>query len=179
MTYRDRRAARADRLRDWADRRVATASATLAADDALPYAHDIAFLTQPGRIAARTRMNARADRAYASLQKADSMAAKADNIDRAAARVIYSDDPDAADRLRAKVADLEAQRASIVAYNKACRKAGRVTDTALALLGDYWTGQVAQLARIGFLRPDGSLPGYATSNLSGNISRLRARLAGI
>lgn len=177
MTYRERRAARAERLREWADKRRTVARATLAADDALPYAHDIAFLTQPGRIIERERMNAREDRAMESLRKADDMARRADSIERAADHAIYSDDPDAPERLTERIAGLEAERARIVAYNAACRKAGRCTDAALAMLDDKQRADVASLARIGFLRPNGSMPSYATSNIGGNIARLRDRLA--
>lgn len=164
MTYRDRRAARAARLRDWADKRIADANAALVADDALPYAHDIAFLTQPGHIPARAAMNARADRAYASLDKADRMAARADSIDRAAANAIYSDDPDAIDRLTAKIADLTADRDRMKAANADYRKAHRAD---LAALTPYARSQVVPF------------PDYALTNLTGNISRLRARLNGL
>jgi hypothetical protein len=176
MTYRERRLARAERLRGWSDTRVQRATATLAADDAQPYAHDIAFLTQPGRIPERTRMIAREDRAYASLAKASSMTARADGIERAAAHAIYSDDDDAADRLRERIADLEAQRARIVAYNAACRKAGKCTAEALTLLDDKQRADMLSLARIGMARANGTFPAYALSNLSGNLSQQRARL---
>lgn len=177
MTYRERRQARADRLRGWAQTREERASATLAANDALPYAHDIAFLTQPGRIVARERLNASDQRAHESLAKAAEMNRRADSIDAATDRAIYSDDPDATERLAEKIAGLEAERARIVAYNTACRKAGKVTAEALALLDDSQRASVRQLADIGFLRANGSMPSYATSNLSGNIGRLRDRLA--
>jgi len=179
MTYRERREARADRLREWSDKRVQQARATLAADDAQPYAHDIAFLTQPGRIPERARMNARADRAYASLAKAESMSSRADNIERAAAHAIYADDDDAADRLRERIADLEAQRARIAAYNAACRKAGRCTPETLALLDDIQRADLASVTKyVPYqLGKAGQYPAYALSNLSGSISKQRERLA--
>ena len=177
MTYRDRRRAKAARLRAWADKRVDDATKTLNSDPELR--HDWAFITQPGHIPARARMNASDNRAHASLAKARDMASRADSIDAAADRAIYSDDPDAVDALRAKIAGLEADRARIVAFNKAVRKAGRVTDDALALLDDKGRADLTALARIGFLRPPGAFPAYATSNLTGNIGRLRARLTAL
>jgi hypothetical protein len=158
MTYRDRRLARAERLREWSDKRVA-------------------FNTQPGHIPERARMIARTDRAFASLAKADRMASRANSIERAAANAIYSDDPDAVGALRAKIAGLEDARARIVSYNRAVRKAGKVTADALELLDASGRQNVETLARLGMLRPDGALPGYTTSNISGQLSKLRARLA--
>lgn len=175
MTYRERRLARAERLREWADKRTTSATAALNTDPELR--HDWAFITQPGRIPERTRMNARDDRAYASLAKASSMARRADGIERAAAHAIYSDDDDATDQLRARIADLEAKRARITAYNAACRKAGKCTAEALALLDDKQRADMLSLARVGMARANRTFPAYALSNLSGNLSQQRARLA--
>jgi hypothetical protein len=179
MTYRDRRAARAERLRGWAETRVERASAQLESQPELR--HDWAFITQPGHIPERARMNARDDRAFASLDKAASMARRADSIDKAAERAIYSDDPDAAERLAERIADLEAERDRITRYNASARKAHKADPTQhagdLSILTDKQRADLLSLARIGFLRPDGAFPTYATSNLSGNISKQRERLA--
>lgn len=175
MTYRDRRAARAERLRGWAETRVERASAQLESYPEIR--HDYAFNTQPGHIPFRARMIASDDRAHESLRKAASMASRADSIDAAAERAIYSDDADAVEKLSARIASLEAERGRITAYNAVCRKAGKATAEALAILDDRQVEDVRRLAAIGFLRPNGSMPAYATSNLSGNISKQRERLA--
>jgi len=179
MTYRERRAARAERLRLWAEKRTAAATRQLESQPELR--HDWAFITQPGHIPERARMNARDDRAYASLDKAASMAARADNIERAAGHAIYNDDPDAVDRLRAKVAELEAERDRWTAYNAACRKAGRATAEALALLDDRQRASLESVAKYAAyqLRKAGQAPGYVTSNLSGQITKARERLASL
>jgi hypothetical protein len=180
MTYRERREARAERLRGWADRRTKNAEATLAADDALPYADDIAFLTQPGRIVERERMNRREHAAYRSLEKAEEMRRKADHIAHAADHAIYSDDPDAAERLGERIADLEEQRARIASYNADCRRMARIGRMGdLSILSPAQQRAALVMAQAGQLRAGGALPGYAASNLSGNIARLRARLARI
>lgn len=121
------------------------------------------------------------DRAHASLNKAASMASRADSIDRAADVAIYSDDPDAVDRLTAKIAALDADRAAVVAYNRAVRKAADPAAKAAvaASLSDARRADLVSLIRIGMARSDGSFPSYVTANLSGNISRLRARLAAL
>ena len=97
MTYRDRREARAARLREWATIREQKAAAGLAAED--PIRSDWAFITQPGHIPERARMNARDEARQRSLAKAAELRQRADNIESAADRAIYSDDPDAREQL--------------------------------------------------------------------------------
>ena len=160
MTYRERRLAKAERLRGWASRRVVDANATLAAD--AHYRGDHAFNTQPGHIPERARVIAREDRAFGSLAKASSMAARADSIERAADHAIYSDDPDAIPRLRDKIAALEIRRDERKAANDLYRKAHRAE---LAALTPYGRSQAVPF------------PPYSITNLTGNIGRLRARLA--
>lgn len=184
MTYRERREARAERLRGWAKQRRQRAAAGAAAED--PISHDWAFITQPGHIPERARMIAREDRRQESLVKARSMAARADGIESQLDHAIYSDDPDAVEALRARLADLEAQRAAIVAYNADCRRAAKAGGHGnLELLaydmGAGRNGRLQELVRdcatAGQLRPGWALPGYATANLGGNIARTRERLA--
>lgn len=160
-TTRERRTARAARLRLWADKRTTTATATLARDRE-GMGSDWAFITQPGRIPERTRMNARADRSYASLQKADQMRSRAAGIEKAAGRAIYSDDANAIGALRTRIAGLEAERGKMTAANAAYRKAHKAE---LAAMTPYQRSQAVPY------------PGYALSNLSGNIARNRDRLA--
>lgn len=194
MTYRERREARAERLRGWAEQRTARATAQLNSQPELR--HDYAFITQPGRIPARERMNAADDRAFASLGKAESMASRADEIERQAAAAIYSDDPDAPEALRAKIERLEAERARWRDYNAAARKSRAVVQLpreaphlasvdmaaipadVLAILTPAEQRELLSLARVVPYQvgPHGEAPSYIGSNLSGNISRLRKRL---
>lgn len=183
MTYRDRREARAARLREWATIREQKAAAGLAAED--PVRSDWAFITQPGHIPERARMNARDEARQRSLAKAAEMRQRADNIESAADRAIYSDDPDAREQLERRIADLEAQRRAILAYNNDCRIAARVGEHGDIKLLEFdtpsglrnITRMVTDCATAGQLRPGWALPSYASSNLSGNIARLRKRLA--
>lgn len=110
-TYRERREAKAARLLEWAEKRHAKAEQLRSVDANLR--HDWAFITQPGHIPARARMNARDDRAYAIEKPAASFESRASNILDAADHAIYSDDPDAVERLRERIAELEAKRAAI------------------------------------------------------------------
>ncbi len=160
MTYRERRLARAERLRGWADKRVANANATLASFD--HYRGDIAFNTQPGHIPERARMIRAEDRSFASLDKANRMASRADSIEDQAAHAIYSDDEDAIPRLAEKIAKLEATRDARKARNDDYRKSHRAE---LAAMGPYERSQAVPF------------PSYSITNMTGNIGRLKARLA--
>jgi hypothetical protein len=184
MGTRERREARAAKLREWADTREQQVASSLATDEADPARHDWAFITQPGHIPARAAMNRRDDRRQKSLAKAHEMRAKAANIEAAADRAIYSDDPDAIEQLTRKIASLEAQRDAITRYNVDCRKAAKTGGRGNLKLLEYDTPaglvnlgrMIADCATAGQLREGWALPAYAASNLSGNIGRLRKRL---
>ena len=160
MTYRDRREARAERLRGWADTREVRAEAVFKAGE--PFTSDIAFNTQPGHIPFRAKLIAREDRAYESLGKAASMRSRADGIEGQLATSIYDDDPDAVEQLRARIARLEAERDEAKKVNAAYRKEHRAE---LKAMTPYERDQAMPY------------PGYHFQNLSGNLSRQRARLA--
>lgn len=171
-TYRERREAKAERLREWADKREAAAEATIEADKV--YTSDYAFNTQPGHIPIRERVIARQDRAYESLRKAEEMADRADNIEAAASNAIYSDDADAIERLEARIADLEAQRDRIKAYNASCRKGQRD----VTLLDEQQQKSLASTAKCAAyqIRANGAAPAYWAQSITGNITRNRQRL---
>jgi hypothetical protein len=160
MTYRDRREARAERLRGWAETREERAAAVFKAGER--YTSDLAFNTQPGPMPFRAKLIAREDRAYESLGKAAAMKSRADGIEAQAAHAIYDDDPDAAGALRERIAKLEAERDAAKAANAAYRKAHKAE---LAVMTPYERGRAVPY------------PGYHFQNLSGNLSRQRARLA--
>jgi len=172
MTYRERRLRKAERLRGWAEKRQQAAEEALESQPELR--GDWAFITQPGHIPARERMNARDDRALESLRKAEGMASRADGIEAAAAGAIYSDDPDAIEALEARIAGLEAERDRIKAYNASCRKGQRDT----SLLDERQQAQLASTAQHASyqIRENGAAPAYWAANLSGNINRQKKRL---
>ncbi len=80
-TYRqEARDSKAARYEEWAAKRREKAAAVFKADS---WAHgNTAFNTQPGRIPERERMIARHERQYESLDKAESMEAKAEALRR-------------------------------------------------------------------------------------------------
>ena len=160
MTYRDRRETRADRLREWAGKREDRAAAVFKAGE--PFTSDIAFNTQPGHIPFRAALIAREDRAHESLAKAGSMRSRADGIEGQLATSIYDDDPDAVEQLRERIARLEAERDAAKVVNATYRKEHK---TELAAMGKWERDQAMPY------------PSYHFQNLSGNLSRQRARLA--
>lgn len=180
MTYRERRLAKAERLREWADKREARASGVFAEGE--KYRGDHAFNTQPGHIPERARLIAREDRACASLQKAEAMEARADSIEWQAAAAIYDDDSDARERLDAKAEALEKARDAKKAVNKAFAAAvKRGADRATALaecvtIGLLTAAEATDVARtMALCRYDRPFQGYVFSNLGARIRDARQR----
>lgn len=173
MTYRDRREARAERLTEWAEKRDAKADAALdrahEMGEAIPLGQPI-MGAQDRRY--RQRMRETAERGYEHADKAKEMRSKAANISAALDSSIFDDDPDAAARLRERIAGLEAERTRWRAYNASCRKGA----PDLSLLDDHQRGGVETLVRVGMLKPDGSVPAFQLSNLGARIRNDKNRL---
>lgn len=121
MTTRERKEAKAERLRGWAAKREEKAATVF--KDGERFQGDIAFNTQPGRIPFREKLIARENRAFESLQKARNMDARADGIEHQLDNSIYSDDPDAIEALHDRIEKLEAKREQMKARNAEYRKA--------------------------------------------------------
>lgn len=162
LTYRERREARAERLRGWAAKREASAGAVLKSHEV--YRGDHAFNFQPGHIPERARVIAQSHRAFESLDKAERMSSRADEIDRQAEHAIYSDDEDACERLQERIAELSAKRDRMKAENAAFRKEHR-----------------EQLKGKSVYERDCAIPhaSFTLSNLSANINRQKKRLAAL
>lgn len=177
MTYRERREARAERLRGWAEKRRQKAAAVATLSD--KFRGDYAFNTQPGHIPQRARLIAQEDRAFASLNKAHEMASRADEIERQADRAIYSDDHDAIEKLEARIADLEAQRDRVKLINAQIRKGPGYEARIVPPMTDRERQTLLDVARFQpFYDPQHKgFPPYHLQNLGGNITRQRQRLA--
>lgn len=181
-TTRDRRLARAERLDGWAERNAerGTATVTRAAElaDLIPFGQPILVDHYSARTDRnfRNRIASSFDRGYATLSKADEQARRAESIRRQAEHAIYSDDHDACDKLRERIAHLEAQRDRVKAYNASCRKG--TPDVSLLDDAQRASLESAQRWTPGFMeRKRGQMPPYVLSNLSGEIKRNRDRLA--
>lgn len=111
MTTRQRREAKIERLTEWADKRQAKADAIERADRTLR--DDLAFVAaQPGigRSSIFKRTNAREEKEFEHRNMAASMDRRAAGIEAQLERTIFDDDPDAIDRLKFRIASLEARR---------------------------------------------------------------------
>jgi len=178
MTTRERKLAKAERLRGWAAKRNTQVVAVFKQGE--HFRSDHAFNTQPGHIPERARLIAREDRAFESLNKAKQMNARADGIEHQAAGTIYSDDEDATERLEEKIARLKlnqehykAINATIRKYSKAGRDAqvgalvglniGLSPETASKLLTPDFCGRIG-------------IASYVLTNNNANIRRLEGRL---
>lgn len=180
MTYRERREAKVERLQEWASKREAKAEASF------DRAHQIGGaipLGQPILVGHHSERRHRrdVDRIHSAMtrgtehqEKAESMSQKAKNIESALDRSIYSDDPDAIEQLEARIAELEAERVRIKAYNASCRKGERD----LSILAESEKSDLLTTARVASfqLGANGEFPSYKLSNLGGNINRNRKRL---
>jgi hypothetical protein len=167
-TYRERRLARAEKLRGWAESNEARSDAryneTVRIGDAIPLGQPILVGHHSERRHRRdiARMQAGMSASVELSRKAEAQSRAADEIESQAAGAIYDDDPDAIDALTAKIARLEAERERMKAANAQYRKAHRAE---LQEMSAYQRGQAVPF------------PSYALSNLGGNISRCRDRLA--
>jgi hypothetical protein len=180
MTYRERRERKVERLHEWAEKRDEKAQAIHDYNESLPYAHDWAFITQPGRIPQRDALNRRQEKAWEHTKMADKLDSRAAGIQEQLDRSIYSDDHDAIDKLRQRITELEAERDHMKAVNLAIKAQEKRTGkpnkelTAEDLLACGCTPE-----DITAFWPDlygWRYPTYAFSNLSGNIARNRKRL---
>jgi hypothetical protein len=168
MTYRERRLARAEKLRGWSETNAARSDAKFAGanqiSSGIPFGQPILVGHHSER--RHRRDLARIDdgmRAGFDLgDKATTQARAADEIEAQAAGAIYDDDPNAIEALTAKLAKLEAKREAMKAANAEYRKAHR---DELKAMSAYERSQTIPF------------PSYSLQNLGGNIGRCRERLA--
>ena len=180
-TYRERREAKAQRLRDWADQRDARAEAARAEGtqqlEAIPLGQPILRGHHSEKRDRNYRQRAvnKLSSAHEDNRKATQMRDRANTIDAAAAKAIYSDDPDPAQLLTEKITALEEQRSRITAFNASCRKGA--PDPSL-LDPRQQRDLLDTIALTPYnLGKGGQFPTYVLSNISGRLSKLRKRLA--
>lgn len=182
-TYRERREARAERLRSWADKRAEKAEASFSQaesiSDRIPMGQPILVGHHSERRHRRDldRIDSGMRRGFEHERKAENMRSRAEGIESQLDHSIYSDDPDAIERLRERIADLEAERDAIKAYNASCRKGA---PDASGLSEKRRRDLAVTIERCSnSLGPNGQFPSYVLANLNGNINRNRKRLAAL
>ncbi len=180
MTTRERRQRRAERLQGWAEKREERGTSNVQQGHEMlkqiPLGQPIlqGHHSEKRDTAYRARTFSKFDKGYEDLRKAEDMRSRAANIQAANDRAIYSDDEDATEKLRERIAGLEAERDRIKAYNTSAR-AGHPDET---LLDENQRQGLAVTRRVApfQLGKHGEFPSYALSNLNGNISKQRQRL---
>ena len=182
MTTRDRRLAKAERLREWAETRERKSAAAFQGvrqiADGIPMGQPILVGHHSEKRHRRDidRMDRGMRRGIEHQDKAKDMVSRAGNIEEAVDRAIYRDDPDAIARLTAKLAELEGRRDRYKAENAAYRKG----DTAFAAcLGIDLAHASALREKIeaGYSWCRQPHPSYSLQNLGGTITKERKRLA--
>lgn len=188
MTRRDRLEAKMTRRREWAEK--ADARSEAAAQKASAIAERIP-LGQPILVGHHSERHARRDaerirggfqRAHEAHKLAEHHRQRADGLERALNRSVFSDDVDAVAQLEARIAERTAQLERRKAINKAFKKASGADKTAkLAALESAETvtrEEAAGIARFFYLADWASVPfpPYAISNLRANIARDVKRL---
>lgn len=181
-TRRERLEARLERRREWAASREAKARAGFdrahGALDGIPPGQPIlvGHHSERRHRAALERHDNAMRSAYESAEMAKHHASKAGGLEDQLERSIFSDDPDAVEALRAKVADLRAQRERMTLVNKLYRKGDAA---GLAELGLDLDKLRAQVAHVGLSFVRAPYEGYQLSNLGANIRRLEQRIADV
>lgn len=186
MTYRERRLRRAERLRGWSEKRLNKSAESFEgarrAVDGIEPGQPIlvGHHSERRHRAALDRHDSRMRQGFEHLEKGNQMASRAAEIERQAEHAIYSDDDDAVERLRERIAGLEAERDRVKAINATIRKHGLAGLTSV-LTPPATQDEAKDLAQLAALCPwhdvaKRGYPSYKLQNLSGNIARQRARL---
>jgi DNA repair exonuclease SbcCD ATPase subunit len=174
--YEIKRQLKLDRFKELAEknREAATKTAEYARTmlDVIPFGQPILV----GHHSERADRNYR-NRIQSKFEKANELQDKAAYYERraqaiASNRAIFSDDPNATEKLEAKIARLEKQQEVMREFNKLLRKG----DTEGMLNLGFTEEQIAKLSLPDFCGRRG-FPDYALTNNSGNIRRLKQRVA--
>lgn len=178
MTYRERKEAKAERLREWAVKRNAKA---IAASDKMHTIMDGIPLGQPILVGHHSEAHARRDQAriesnmsaiVENTRTAEAFESRADNIEKALDRSIYSDDDNAIAALETRIAQHERERDHMKNINNLFRKGDVAGLAALGL--DYGTLH-AKVSRA-YSWEKSPYPGWALTNLSARIRTDKERM---
>lgn len=185
MNRRERLEAKVEKRREWAESRRKRSEAGFAKAariaDGIPFGQPILVGHHSERHARRdaARIESGMREGCESAKMANHHTGKAAGLIDQLDSSIFSDDTDAIEALEARIAEREAERDRIKAYNASCRKAaktGGVGDS--TLLDEKQRADILTTARVCAYQigPGGSFPAYALANLSGRIKADRDRL---
>jgi uncharacterized protein DUF3560 len=183
MTRRERKERRQERREEWAEKREASASAafdqahTMAA--AIPFGQPIlvGHHSEKRDRKYRARIDGAMGHGVADSRMAEHHANRAAGIARQLDTSVFSDDVDAIDRLRERIAEREDRRDRIKAYNASCRK-GTPNPSVLT---ERERDKLASTRRVAAyqLSKGGGFPSYVLTNLGAAIRKDQKRIADI
>lgn len=184
MTRRERLEAKLEKRAVWATSRRAKSDASYAAAMAVPMAPfgepiKVGHHSEKRHRASFEKFDGKMRQAFAHSDMANHHESKAEGLAAQLDGAIFSDDHNATEALEARIAEREAERDRIKAYNASCRKAKGPGDE--SLLDDAQRAELESVRRVCpyQLGPYGSYPAYSLSNLSGRIKADRDRLAAV
>ena len=166
-TRRERLERKVERRRSWADSRRLEANTRLnrakIMADGIPFGQPILIghHSEKRDRNYRERIRGNFEKAFEAGAMADHHVSKANGLAAQLDHAIYSDDPDAIERLTEKIANMEAERDAMKKANAAYRKAHAAE---LRTMTPYQRSQAVPHAP------------YELQNLGGNITRCRQRL---
>lgn len=168
MTRRERMERRLALRREWADKAASRSEdrfeAAHAISDKIPMGQPILVGHHSERHARRdiARIDANMSKGVEEHKLAERHTSKADNIERALDRTIYDDDPDAIERLEARIKEREESAEMAVRINKAYRKGGM--EAVRGLVGDTAAERMAHVMSLApWLKAPCSTTGIRTS----------------
>jgi hypothetical protein len=174
--YEVRKAARIDRMRSRAARLAAAAegahASARAIADRIPFGQPILVGHHSERCHRRDlgRMHASMGKFVELHDEAEALRRRAERAEKS--RAVSSDDPEAIDKLRAKLEELERDRARMVAANKAVRSPRPREALAAVGLSERLIERILTpdpMGNVGF-------PGYALRNAAGEAAGVRKRI---
>lgn len=171
MTRRERLEAKIEKREAWAAGRRSKAATLREYGGSLR--HDWAFITQPGRIPERARMNRKDEQAFEHAKMAEHHDAKAAGLAHQLDRSVFSDDADAIAQLEARIAEHEAARDRMKLVNKLYKQGDAAGLAALGLDLERLTAKLAAAGAYWGDRPH--LP-YELTNLGARIRADRERI---
>lgn len=182
MTRRERLEARVEKRRQWAESRRRESDARHAGVrailDQIPLGQPI--LTDHYSAPRMRRLQEKIHNGMAAAVEADAMAkhhaTKAAGLAAQLENNIYSDDEDAPDRLRERIAKLKAKRDAMKASNAAYRKGPAAWAAHLGVSAEREAEMRAKI-EAGYSWCRQPHPSYELTNLGANIRRLEKRLA--
>jgi len=192
MTRRERLENKLSRRREWADKAAAQSNAEVEAarkiTEHIPFGQPImvGHHSESSHRKAIERSAGHMDKSVEAFKRAEYHADKADGLERQLQNSVFSDDPDAIERLQEKLAALEHLQEQMKGINKIIRASKKLSDDeTIARIKAAYPTLSDESAREIVVPPEclsflgRGIPSYQLSNNNANIRRIKERIAEI